>query len=107
MGSRCRVKRGWFYWKDPATGQGYFLAFANWKCSCSMRKFDEASGAWIQPTVIEHGRNYNGFIGYEIAFAGYLQSAVKLHISKQPNLVEAEKNGLPPAPLSELQQQIP
>ena len=107
MGSRCMVKRGWFYWKDPATGQGYFLAFANWKCSCSMRKFNETSGAFIRPADIKHGRDHQGFISYKNAFAGHLQSAVRLHISKQPNLVEAEKAGLPPALLSELQPQIP
>ena len=107
MSSRCKVKKGWFYWKNPATRQGYFLAFANQHCSCSMRIFDETSGACIQPADIKHGRDHKGFIGYEKAFAGYLKSAVELHVRQQPNLVEASKNGLPSEILSELQQQIP
>ena len=72
-----------------------------------MRKFDETSGACIQPADIKHGRDHKGFIDYEDAFAGYLKSAVKLHVRQQPNLVEASKNGLPSEILSELQQQLP
>ena len=77
-----------------------------------MRKFDETSGACIGPADIKHGSAYpNGFIGYEDAFAGYLNSAVELHIPKkaQPNLKDAcdkkKGNRLPSAILAELQRQ--
>ena len=43
---------------------------------------------------------------YQERFAEDLKSAVELHISSQPNLVQASKNGLPPEVLSELQGQM-
>ena len=104
----CRVSKGWFYWKDLKTGRGYFLAFANQHCSCSMRKFDATNGAFIKPPDIKHGADYpGGFIGYRRAFARYLRSAVELRIRQQPNLKENCKNKLPSDILSELQRKIP
>ena len=99
VSSRPRKNKGWFYRKGPGTGQGHFLACANWKGSCSMRIFDETSGAFI--------RQPDNKIGdYQERFAENLKSAVELHISSQPNLVQASKNGLPPEVLSELQGQL-
>ena len=99
VSSRPRKNKGWFYWKDPVTGQGHFLACANQQGSCSMRIFDETSGAFI--------RQPDNKIGdYQERFAEDLKSAVELHISSQPNLVQASKNGLPPEVLSELQGQM-
>ena len=99
VSSRPRKNKGWFYRKGPGTGQGHFLACANWKGSCSMRIFDETDGAFL-------GKPENEIGDYQERFAEDLKSAVELHISSQPNLVQASKNGLPPEVLSELQGQM-
>ena len=39
MGSRCRVKRGWFYWKDPAKGTN--SKWACWPCEREPRPYCE------------------------------------------------------------------
>ena len=99
VSARPRKNKGWFHRKGPGTGQGHFLACANQQGSCSMRIFDETSGAFLEKPDNKIG-------DYQERFAEDLKSAVELHISSQPNLVQASKNGLPPEVLSELQGQM-
>ena len=65
-----------------------------------MRTFDGTNGTYLR---IDRNRS----VDYEEAFAEYLQSAVSLHISRQPNLEHDCKEELPPHILSELRQQMP
>ena len=92
------TSKGWFHWKD-SSGRGFFLAFVNARGSCSMRVFEEMSGAFRVKTP---GPNES----YEERFSEYLDSAVQLRVSRKPNLQDAEKHGLPSHTLSELRQQL-
>ena len=92
------TSKGWFHWKD-SSGRGYFLAFVNARGSCSMRVFEEMSGAF-------RGKEYKSG-SYEEGFSEHLGSAVQLRVSRQPNLERDCKHALPSHTLSELQNQIP
>ena len=91
------TSKGWFHWKD-SSGRGYFLAFVNARGSCSIRVFDETSGAF--------GRKEYKSGSYEVGFSEYLETALELRVNRQPNLERDCKHTLPSHILSELQQQI-
>lgn len=84
----------WFVWQDSA-GKNYFLAMVNAKGNCSMRIFDETSGAYLN--------KYYRDGDFQEAFAEYLSSAKLLNLSRQPNLEKHCRPGLPAWVLNELQ----
>jgi antitoxin component of MazEF toxin-antitoxin module len=96
--TRPRVERAWFHL--PSTdGAGQFLAVANAKGSCSLRRFDAQTG-----TAFTKGPNRPG--DYRDSFQKELRHAMPLTMSRQPNLANDCKDRLPPQILEELQQQI-
>ena len=101
-------ERHMFYWKDQATGKGYFLAVANWGPSCSLRKFDADTGAFVESDT-KHGCDYAaGYIRYETAFQSDLIGATPLSFSSQLSFEQSEDDGrLPAGSLPDLQRQIP
>ena len=42
----AKVEKGWFYWRGK-NDRGYFLAFVNARGSCSLRRFELESGAFL------------------------------------------------------------
>jgi hypothetical protein len=94
---RSKIDKGWYYWLGANTSRGYFLAFVNAKGSCSMRRFEVDGGAFL-------GREYKSG-DYQASFSEYLQSAVSLYVSRQPNLERDCKSRLPSFVLTELKQQ--
>ncbi len=93
-----KVERGWYYRVDRE-GQDYFLAFVNAKGSCSVRHFDANNGATLRRPEKRKG-------SYRDSFTEYLEGAVPLHLSRQPNLDRDCKDRLPPSALKELQGQV-
>lgn len=94
---RSKIDKGWYYWQGANTSRAYFLAFVNAKGSCSMRRFEVDGGAFL-------GKEYKSG-DYQASFSEYLQSAVSLYVSRQPNLERDCKSRLPSFVLSELKQQ--
>lgn len=101
-------ERYMFYWKDQASGKGYFLAAANWGISCSLRKFDADTGAFVESDT-KHGYDYAaGYIRYETAFESDLRGATPLSFSSELSFARSEKaRRLPAGDLPDLQRQIP
>jgi hypothetical protein len=94
---RAKVEKEWFY----STGRdrrGYYLAFVNAQGSCSMRRFDADSGAFL-------GKEYKSG-DYQQEFSEYLKGALPLRLSHQPNLERDCRRELPTYVLDELGQQI-
>ena len=103
-----RRKKALFYRKDPADSKGYILAVANWRRSCSLRKFDADTGVFVPPSKVEHGYNYaSGRIDYETAFRNDLQGAVEIQVGaavlSQLSFKRSEEHGmLPPWALDDI-----
>jgi len=93
-----KTQRAWYFWKSK-TGHGYFLAFVNAKGSCSLRLFKAEGGGFLR-------REYKSG-DYQANFSEYLDTAVELYVTQQPNLERDCKVSLPSFVLSELRQQIP
>ena len=94
----AKVEKGWFYWRGK-NERGYFLAFVNAKGSCSLRRFELETGAFL-------GLEYKSG-DYQENFTEYLKSALALVVSPQPNLERDCKVRLPAFVLAELRQQLP
>ena len=92
-----KVEKGWYY-LDAGNGGGCFAAFVNARGSCSMRLFDARDGAFRKKTY-KAGN-------FQESFSHELTSAVRLHVSRQPNLERDCREGLPAALLAELRAQI-
>ena len=84
----------WYAWHD-ASDRPYFLAMVNAKGNCSMRMYDQQSGAFLNK--IYRDGDFQG------AFADYLRGAKLLAVSRQPNLEKHCRPALPNWVLSELQ----
>jgi antitoxin component of MazEF toxin-antitoxin module len=93
-----KLERAWFHLPGKR-GQGQFLALANAKGSCSLRRFDAETG-----TAFPKGANGTG--DYRTVFYKELRGAIPLTVSRQPNLARDCKSSLPPHILRELQKQI-
>jgi hypothetical protein len=91
------VQKGWYYWADQ-NGKGYFLAFVNQKGSCSMRRFDAQTGAFL-------GKEYDSG-KYQAAFQEFVASSIPLALSHQPNLERTCRERLPDEALLELRGQV-
>jgi len=94
----AKTQKSWYFWKGK-TGHGYFLAFVNAKGSCSLRLFKADGGDFLR-------REYKSG-DYQANFSEYLDSAVEIYVTQQPNLERDCKVRLPSFVLSELRQQIP
>jgi|ERR1700730_16449187 len=90
-------RKAWIYWTS-SSGPKYFLAFVNQFGSCSLRKFDDSTGLFV-----ERQREEGDF---QIAFGTYLSSGKRLLLSRQPNLETECRPTLPEWVLSELKRQI-
>jgi len=97
-GSPPGDNKAWSYWQDK-NGRQYILAFVNAQGSCSMRRFDAASGVFV-----DHPPNLRG--NYQDNFSEYILSECQLHLDHQPNLARTCKKRLPAWVLSELRPQI-
>jgi len=95
---RSTMQKAWYYWEDQ-DNRGYILAFVNRGGSCSLRRFDAESGEQLLRLPNQKG-------DYQDKFLPEYKSARPLHLSRQPNLEEDCKWGLPTWVLSELRQQI-
>ncbi|MCC6394777.1 MAG: hypothetical protein IT167_29555 [Bryobacterales bacterium] len=93
-----KVERGWYYVLQT-NGSGQFLAFANAKGSCSLRRFDASDGTALPREANRHG-------DYRVSFATEIKAARPLTVSHQPNLERDCKKRLPSTVLSELQKQV-
>lgn len=89
-------KKAWLYLRDRE--RGYFLAMVNAKGSCSMRKFDAATGRFL-------GKQ-RAAGDYREQFAEFIASATELWVRRQPNLAMDCIVQLPTHILNELQEQI-
>lgn len=78
-------EKAWYYYKKD--DKQYFLAFVNAKGSCSLRGFDVENGKYL---FVRKSTNCN----YQKDFNEYLRFSIPVKVSKQPNLVEACKQGL-------------
>jgi antitoxin component of MazEF toxin-antitoxin module len=96
--TRKKVERAWYYLPQQ-DGNGQFLALANAKGSCSLRRFDAQNG-----TAIPKVKNRPG--DYRDSFSTEIQGAIPLVVSKQPNLEHDCKERLPITTLEELQEQV-
>jgi antitoxin component of MazEF toxin-antitoxin module len=96
--ARPKVEHAWFH-LPSAEGAGQFLAVANAKGSCSLRRFDALTG-----TAVTKGPNRPG--DYRDSFQKELRHAIQLTVSRQPNLANDCKDRLPPHILQALQKQI-
>ena len=96
--TRKRIERAWYY-LPQGNGPGQFLALANAKGSCSMRRFNVKDG-----TAIPKGGNRPG--DYRDKFSAEIEGATLLTVVKQPNLERDCKERLPMPTLRELQKQI-
>ncbi len=96
--ARLKIERAWYH--VPGTnGRGQFLALANAKGSCSLRRFDAGDGTALPREANRHG-------DYRVSFAAEINQAALLTVSHQPNLERDCKKRLPATTLSELQKQV-
>lgn len=95
---RKKVERAWYY-VSQKNGRGQFLALANAKGSCSLRRFDAQDGK-----AIPKGSNRSG--DYRDRFSAEIKGATPLTVAKQPNLERKCKERLPMLTLQELQRQV-
>lgn len=92
-----KVERGW-YFRRGREGREYFFACVNAKGSCSLRRFDSATGRFL-------GREYKSG-DYQESFSEYVNGAVHLRLSRQPNLEKDCRSRLPATVLAELRRQV-
>jgi antitoxin component of MazEF toxin-antitoxin module len=95
--TRNKTERAWYYLAQE-NGRGQFLALANAKGSCSLRRFEAQDG-----TAIPKGRNRSGH--YRDSFSPEIEHAILLNVTRQPNLERDCKERLPLRTLQELQGQ--
>lgn len=88
-----KMEKAWYYYKKD--DKQYFLAFVNAKGSCSLSGFNVENGKY---SFFRKSTNCN----YQKGFNEYLRFSIPVKVSKQPNLVEARKQGLQEPQLSEL-----
>ena len=96
--SRMKIERAWYH-VPGTTGPGEFLAVANAKGSCSLRRFDGGDGTALPREPNRHG-------DYRVSFAAEIKQAMLLTVDHQPNLERDCKKRLPSTTLSELRQQV-
>lgn len=96
--ARFKTERAWFHipGKD---GKGQFLALANAKGSCSLRRFEAGDG-----TALPKGENRSG--DYRDGFSKEIEHATPLTVTRQPNLERDCKKRLPLPTFQELQKQV-
>ena len=96
--AKFKTERAWFHLPGK-DGQGQFLALANAKGSCSLRRFEAGDG-----TALPKGENRSG--DYRDSFSKEIEHATPLTVTRQPNLERDCKKRLPLATLQELQKQV-
>jgi len=95
---KFKTEQAWFHLPGK-DGKGQFLALANAKGSCSLRRFEAGDGA-----ALPKGKNRSG--DYRDSFLKEIEHATPLTITRQPNLERDCKKRLPLPTLQELQKQV-
>jgi len=94
-----RENKAWYYWWNPDDKKWYILAFVNGQGSCSLRRWEAKTGAFLD-------KHYDSG-DWQDKFADYLHgSSFRLRLRKRPNLEKDCKPILPPDVLSEIRQQV-
>jgi len=93
----------WRYSRNPDDKNDknwYIFAFVNAMGSCSLTRFKPSDGKYMDMLPNKRGDFQDNFPEY------FNPTSFPLRLSRQPNIVEARKDGLPVWAMSEIRKQI-
>lgn len=96
----AKKNKAWYYWWNPNDNKWYILAFVNAQGSCSLRKWEAKSGAFLGKESQKDG-------DWQDKFAEYVHgTSLALSLRRRPNLKKDCKPKLPVWVLSEIRDEV-